>query len=79
MLFRSEGQRLVDLDARLDDLIVADPGREERKRWATYYLGDIPREGYAERFVQVAKAELGLIDPREVKDLLPTAEPTGSV
>lgn len=74
-----EGQRLVDLDARLDDLIVADPGREERKRWATYYLGDIPREGYAERFVQVAKAELGLIDPREVKDLLPTAEPTGSV
>lgn len=74
-----EGQRLVDLDARLDDLLVADPGREERKRWATYYLGDIPREGYAERFVQVAKAELGLIDPREVKDLLPTAEPTGSV
>ena len=74
-----EGQRLVDLETRLDELIVSDPGRAERRRWATYYLGDIPREGYAERFVQVAKAELGLIDPRTVEDLRPTAEPTGTV
>ena len=74
-----EGQHPVDLEARLDELIVSDPGRAERRRWATYYLGDIPREGYAERFVQVAKAELGLIDPRTVEDLRPTAEPTGTV
>lgn len=50
----------VGLDEMLDALTVTDPRRDERLRWATYYLGDIPREGYAERFVQAARAELGL-------------------
>src|SRR5699024_5760264 len=49
------------LDAMLEALIDTDPRREERRDWATYYLGDIPRENYAERFVHVAREELGLL------------------
>ncbi len=74
-----EGEALPNLDETLDKLIATDPGREERLGWATYYLGDIPRDRYADRFVQVAKAELGLISPDEVDDLSPTVEPTGTV
>lgn len=74
-----DGQSLPHLDQTLDSLLATDPGREERLRWATYYLGDIPRATYAERFVQVAKAELGLIGPGEVEDLAPTNEPAGTV
>ena len=74
-----EGGMLPNLDETLEKLIVTDPGREERLRWATYYLGDIPRDSYADRFVQVAQAELGLISPDGVGDLAPTTAPTGTV
>ena len=74
-----EGGMSPNLDETLEKLIVTDPGREERLRWATYYLGDIPRDSYADRFVQVAQAELGLISPDGVGDLAPTTAPTGTV
>ncbi len=51
---------LQDLEAVMDALTGDDPHRVERDRWATYYLGDIPRENYADRFVQVAREELGI-------------------
>jgi hypothetical protein len=51
---------VANLDEVLDALLGADPHEDERKRWATYYLGDIPREAYADRFVEVARQELGL-------------------
>lgn len=54
------GSSPVNLQATLDALMKTDPHREERQRWATYYLGNIPRENYAERFVQTARKELGL-------------------
>ncbi len=57
-----EGTAPRDLDGVLDELLRTDSRREERRRWATYYLGDIPRETYAERFVTVAREELGLGD-----------------
>jgi len=50
----------TNLDEMIDALLRTDPHEAERKRWATYYLGDIPRETYAERFVEVARDELGL-------------------
>lgn len=56
----AEGSTLHNLDEVLDHLISTDPNRGERHRWATYYLGDIPRENYADRFLQVAREELGL-------------------
>jgi len=51
---------LQNLEQVVESLTVTDPRREERLRWSTYYLGDIPRENYADRFVEVARAELGL-------------------
>ena len=51
---------VVNLEAAINALTGADPMQEERRKWATYYLGDIPRENYSDRFVQVARAELGL-------------------
>lgn len=59
----ANGSSLHNLDEVLDQLISTDPGREERLQWATYYLGEIPRENYADRFIQVAKEELGLSAP----------------
>lgn len=56
----AEGNTVHNLDQVLDELIGRDSKREERLSWATYYLGDIPRENYADRFVQVAREELGL-------------------
>lgn len=56
----AEGDTVHNLDQVLDELIGRDSKREERLSWATYYLGDIPRENYADRFVQVAREELGL-------------------
>ena len=53
---------LQNLDSVMDALTRDDPYRAERERWATYYLGDIPRDGYAQRFVDVAREELGLTD-----------------
>ncbi|WP_434175502.1 CDP-glycerol glycerophosphotransferase family protein [Brachybacterium conglomeratum] len=57
-----DGQ-VLDLDDTLDSLTGTDPHGTERSRWATYYLGDIPRDGYADRFVNVAREELGLAAP----------------
>ena len=51
---------LQNLEPVMDALTGEDPRRAERERWATYYLGDIPRDGYAQRFVDVAREELGL-------------------
>jgi len=59
VLVAEEG-RLHNLDEVLDELVGCDSKREERLSWATYYLGDIPRENYADRFVHVAREELGL-------------------
>src|SRR5699024_4632399 len=56
----AEQNTVNNLDQVLDELIGRDYKREERLSWATYYLGDIPRENYADRFVQVAREELGL-------------------
>lgn len=53
---------LQNADSVLDALTGDDPHRAERERWATYYLGDIPRDDYAQRFVDVAREELGLVD-----------------
>jgi hypothetical protein len=52
----------------IDALTREDPRRAERESWATYYLGDIPRDGYAQRFVDVAREELGL-SPTQPLDL----------
>lgn len=54
---------LEGLESTLDRLLETDPHREERHRWATYYLGDIPRENYAQRFVDTAREELGIPAP----------------
>ena len=51
---------VANLGEVIDDLTITDPRSKERRRWATYYLGDIPRETYAEYFVAVARDELGL-------------------
>ncbi|WP_114853525.1 CDP-glycerol glycerophosphotransferase family protein [Brachybacterium sp. YJGR34] len=63
----AEDGAVTNLQEGLTALLASDPRREERLRWATYYLGDIPRDGYAERFVQVARQELGL-DPVPTRD-----------
>ena len=60
-VLEADGSAPRGLDAMLEALIDTDPRREERRDWATYYLGDIPRENYAERFVHVAREELGLL------------------
>ena len=60
-VLEADGSAPRGLDAMLEALIGSDPRRDERRRWATYYLGDIPRENYAERFVHVAREELGLL------------------
>jgi hypothetical protein len=52
---------LQNLDSVMEALTRDDPQRAERERWAIYYLGDIPRDGYAQRFVDVARAELGIV------------------
>ncbi|MGP9538484.1 CDP-glycerol glycerophosphotransferase family protein [Brachybacterium sp. AOP43-C2-M15] len=71
---------VLELDEMLDHLTATDPHREERHRWATYYLGDIPRESYAERFIEVSRRELGLVadqdrgrDPEDRDATLPAA------
>lgn len=51
---------LENLDEVIGALTGADPQETERKRWATYYLGDISRDTYAERFLEVARQELGI-------------------
>lgn len=61
-VLEADGAAARDLEAMLEELLRTDARREERHRWATYYLGDIPRETYAQRFVGVAREELGLGD-----------------
>jgi len=56
----AEGRSLVNLDEVLDSMTGPDPHETERLQWATYYLGDIPRETYADRFVETAREELGI-------------------
>ncbi|GAA1483608.1 CDP-glycerol glycerophosphotransferase family protein [Brachybacterium fresconis] len=63
----SEGADPQNLHEVLDDLTGADPHEAERKAWATYYLGDIARENYADRFVEVAREELGLAGADEAE------------
>ena len=48
-----------NLDAALDDLLGADPHAEVRRSLKTYYLGDLPAEGYANAFLDAARAEIG--------------------
>lgn len=67
VLVVDEGE-IRDLHGTLDDLLTTDPLHDERLRWATYYLGDIPREHYADRFVEVARTELGLTDHSPTPD-----------
>jgi hypothetical protein len=62
------GGVLQNLEPVIDALTREDPRRAERESWATYYLGDIPRDGYAQRFVDVAREELGL-SPTQPLDL----------
>ena len=50
---------LSDLDETLDDLLTTDSLAEARSSLATYYLGDIPREHYAQRFLDISRQELG--------------------
>ncbi|GMA25112.1 glycosyl transferase [Luteimicrobium album] len=47
---------LRGLDGVLDAMLGADPMRDERRSLKTYYLGDIPAEGYAQRFLDEARA-----------------------
>ena len=48
-----------NLDSALDDLLGADPHGEVRRSLKTYYLGDLPAEGYANAFLDAARAEIG--------------------
>ncbi|UEJ84155.1 CDP-glycerol glycerophosphotransferase family protein [Brachybacterium halotolerans subsp. kimchii] len=58
---RPRGAMVVPrLDAVLTELLETDPKRRERLQLADYYLGDIPRDGYSERFLDVAREVLHL-------------------
>lgn len=70
-----EGAVPRDLEGVLELLLRTDPRCEERGRWARYYLGDIPREDYAQRFVEVAREELGLDQGARVR---PAAQDPGA-
>ena len=50
---------LSDLDETLDDLLTTDSLAATRASLATYYLGDIPREHYVQRFLDISRQELG--------------------
>lgn len=69
-VLEAEGRTLRNLDEVLESLLKTDERRAERLRWATYYLGDIPRENYADRFVQVAREELGIDFDEHANDLV---------
>lgn len=49
-----------DLDAVLEEMLGRDPLRDTRRELKTYYLGDLPTDGYAQRFVDEATDVLGL-------------------
>ncbi len=44
-----------NIESVLDDLLGADPRLPVRTQLKTYYLGDIPAEGYAEAFLNAAR------------------------
>ena len=44
-----------NIESVLDDLLGADPQLPVRTELKTYYLGDIPAEGYAEAFLNAAR------------------------
>lgn len=50
--------QLAGLDASLDALVGPDPLREKRRELKSYYLGDIPSEGYAGAFLDEARRYL---------------------
>ncbi|MGP5717268.1 CDP-glycerol glycerophosphotransferase family protein [Brachybacterium tyrofermentans] len=60
-----------NLDVLLDDMLGDDSHRETRRHYAEYYLGDIPRENYADRFLEVAREELGLDPHLVVEEYVP--------
>lgn len=45
---------LSNLDEVLDAILEADPDRQNRLQYRSFYLGDFPDEGYAENFVSAA-------------------------
>ncbi|AZU01589.1 hypothetical protein CXR29_13530 [Brevibacterium linens] len=45
---------LSNLDEVLDAILAADPDRQNRLQYRSFYLGDFPDEGYAENFVSTA-------------------------
>lgn len=51
-------QRAGNLPDVLDRLLKTDPSRADRRRARTHYLGDIPRDRYAEAFVTEARRYL---------------------
>ena len=62
----ADGDRLPGLEQMLDALLGQDPLAQQRRRTAVHHLGDIPRESYADRFVEVARDELGLTPDQEM-------------
>ncbi|MDZ5443607.1 CDP-glycerol glycerophosphotransferase family protein [Micromonospora sp. 4G57] len=52
------GGRLQGLDAALDDLLGSDPLASTRRDLKKYYLGDIPADRYAQRFLDEASRYL---------------------
>ncbi|MDR1833370.1 MAG: CDP-glycerol glycerophosphotransferase family protein [Propionibacteriaceae bacterium] len=52
------GKEIPNLPQVLDDLLSADPLAPTRAELKTYYLGDIPDETYADRFLEEARALL---------------------
>lgn len=52
------GRRLQGLDAALDDLLGSDPLAATRRELKKYYLGDIPSDRYAQRFLDEASRYL---------------------
>ncbi|MCI4066690.1 CDP-glycerol glycerophosphotransferase family protein [Micromonospora sp. R77] len=54
----AHGGRLPGLDTALDDLLGADPLAATRRDLKKYYLGDIPSDRYAQRFLDEASRYL---------------------
>ncbi len=53
-----DGSHVTNLAAVLGDMFGPDPLADTRRTLSTYYLGDIPREQYAQRFVEIARREI---------------------
>lgn len=54
---------LNNLESVLDDLLGADPLAAERSTTRVYYLGDFPRDSYADGFLDRARAVIARTDP----------------